>query len=189
MRNLILSIFILFCFHSNGQTIQDVNRIFTTYQSALDVLNQEIINYNQLDSTSDSSNLKNIIDKLSIFQQHKFSLDSGFVVYQFLSSRALLDKILVKKNLKKKNRDQLKSELLDWSLSNCNPKSDQYWHSTSTFFSGSSNRINQFNNQTGNPEVSAYNTAMIEKYLKQEFLIQIEQQKKIIDLILKDLPK
>lgn len=188
MIKYILGLLIILNFPAHTQTTKDINRIFSVYKQELSILENEVRNYNS-DTTKSQELLISITNKLNYFQRHKFSLDSGYVIYQFLSKRAILDQILTKKNLKSKRRDQLKASLLDWSNANCHPKSDQFWHSTSSFFSELGNQLNQFYQQGKQIEMNSFETLFIQEYIQITLPQKIIRQQVMIDQVLRDLPK
>lgn len=179
---------ILINYTAFSQTTEDVNRIFTDYKKELNLLETSLYTFNS-DTIRSTSKLLSLTEKVNLSQGNKFSLDSGYVIYQFLSKRAILDQILSKKALKTKNREQLKSSLLDWSDANCHPRSDQLWHSTSAFFSELGNQLNQFQRQGKNIEMNSFETLFFLEYLEITLPQKINQQQSLVDQILRDLPK
>lgn len=164
-------ILILFIQESSAQNANHIKTILTTYQNSLANLENKIVVFNA-DSVQKNKNFKNFISTIKKLQSQKFNLDSAFIEYEYLSKRILLDQILTKKHLKKKNRKQLKKDLLKWNYNSCHPTSDRLWHSVSKFF---------YHLET------LSNASYIQDDSFDELLKKIKQQQQIASIILEDI--
>jgi hypothetical protein len=167
----ILLTLLLFSVKSEAQKTEHIKGIFFSYHDGLTKLEGEIDNFNN-DSLLKKEHFIEIILRIKDLQSQKFNLDSAFIEYEYMSKRILLSQILTKEKLKKRNRNQLKEDLLKWNYNSCHPTSDRLWHSVSKFLY----KLETFSNSKLNQENTLLN-----------LLNEIKQQQKIASVILKDI--
>lgn len=129
---ILLSLFTSIPF-ADCQNTKHIATVFKKYQVSLQSIENQLTLVEQ-DSLVKKNKVQKLYSLIKNIQEQKFNLDSAFIEYEFLSKRALLDQILTKKQLKKRNRNQLKKDLLQWNYHSCHPKSDKFWHTVSRFF-------------------------------------------------------
>lgn len=173
-----LLLFTVLSFGVKSQSINHIQIVFKQYQKSLDSLTNLM---NPSTKNVDSIPFESIINYIEKMQQQKFSLDSAFVEFKYLSNKAHLKTILRKKNLKKKNRKQLEYDLLEWSISTCHPQSELLWHRVSKFFY--SLEMASLNNQQKDKQ----STQLFLSWIQRDLPLIIKEQQEIASLILRDL--